>query len=229
MCRRQGELKYGSPRLIGICPQPAPMGGDDGPANRQAHSDSALLCRVEGFENPLEMFRIDAGSRIVHCDEDVSRLPLLGADQTTLAAALRPSPLLRPRSGSNSGRLVAVERDRRERKSRPPRGGCEPRLYFCRLGLRTISITSWIASLRSKRLIPWRCFLDVITDAVDDIFAAVGIPDDTSERFPDFGHVWRASCPKNAWPHERCCAQWRLDAEFREPERPSILPSCSRD
>jgi hypothetical protein len=27
-------------------------------------------------------------------------------------------------------------------------------------------------------------------DAVNDIFAAVGIPHDTSERFPDFGHIW---------------------------------------
>ena len=34
-----------------------------------------VLCGVEGFENPLEMLRINAGSRIVHCDEDVLRLP----------------------------------------------------------------------------------------------------------------------------------------------------------
>ena len=36
----------------------------------------------------------------------------------------------------------------------------------------------------------------MITDAVNDIFAAVGIPDDTSERFPDFGHIWRAHFQK---------------------------------
>ena len=36
----------------------------------------------------------------------------------------------------------------------------------------------------------------MITDAVNDIFAAVGIPDDTSERFLDFGHIWRAHSKK---------------------------------
>ena len=31
---RQGELKYGAARFIRLCPQPAPMGIDDRPANR---------------------------------------------------------------------------------------------------------------------------------------------------------------------------------------------------
>jgi hypothetical protein len=49
---------------------------------QQAHSDAALVCRVEGFKNPLEKFRIDAGSsRIVNCDEDVCGSPLLGDDR----------------------------------------------------------------------------------------------------------------------------------------------------
>ena len=47
-----------------------------------------------------------------------------------------------------------------------------------------------------KTVIPRRCFLDMITDAVNDSFAAVGIPDNTSERFPDFGHIWRAHFQK---------------------------------
>src|ERR1700730_16195865 len=36
----------------------------------------------------------------------------------------------------------------------------------------------------------------MITDAINDIFAAVGIPDDTTERFSDFVHVWGAHVQK---------------------------------
>jgi FixJ family two-component response regulator len=43
-------------------PQPALMGVDDGSADRQSHSDSTGLCGVEGFENPLEMCRINSRS-----------------------------------------------------------------------------------------------------------------------------------------------------------------------
>ena len=78
MGRRQSELKHGAPRLIGIYPQPAAVSVNDGPANRQPHPNSAVLCRVEGLENSLEMCRINPGSRIAHCDEDAARLRLLG-------------------------------------------------------------------------------------------------------------------------------------------------------
>ena len=44
--------------------------------------------------------------------------------------------------------------------------------------------------------IPRWCFFDMIADAVDDSFAAVGIPDDTSERVPDLGHIWRIHVQK---------------------------------
>ena len=67
---------------------------------------------------------------------------------------------------------------------------------FLSIALRTITITSSIASLRSKALPSWRRFLDVITDAADDVFGAVGIPDDTGERFLDFGQIWRAHFQK---------------------------------
>ena len=36
----------------------------------------------------------------------------------------------------------------------------------------------------------------MIADAVDDAFAAVGIPDNTGERFPDFVQIWRAHFQK---------------------------------
>jgi hypothetical protein len=58
---RQGELKNGASRFIRIRPQPASMGIDDGPADRQPHPHSAGLRGVESLENALEVFRINAG------------------------------------------------------------------------------------------------------------------------------------------------------------------------
>ena len=56
----QGELKYGAARFIRLCPQPAPMGLDDRPANRQPHPHAAGLRGVKCIEHALEMRRIDA-------------------------------------------------------------------------------------------------------------------------------------------------------------------------
>ena len=67
---------------------------------------------------------------------------------------------------------------------------------FLSIALRTMTITSSIASLRSKRLLSRRRFLDVITDAADDILCSIGIPDDTAERFPDFAEIWRTHVQK---------------------------------
>ena len=36
------------------------MGGDDGPANRESHSDSSSLCGVEALENAVAGVRLDA-------------------------------------------------------------------------------------------------------------------------------------------------------------------------
>src|SRR5215468_28780 len=60
----QSELKHGAARLVRLRPQPAPMGIDDGPADRQPHSRSAGLCRVERLENALAVLRVDARSGI---------------------------------------------------------------------------------------------------------------------------------------------------------------------
>ena len=76
----QGELKYGAARFIRLCPQPAPMGIDDGPANRQPHPHAAGLRGVKCLENALEMRRIDARPGIAHCHKDACAV-LLGADQ----------------------------------------------------------------------------------------------------------------------------------------------------
>src|ERR1700686_3352866 len=51
----QGELKYGTGRFIRLCPQPAPMGVDDRPANRQPHPHAAGLRGVKRLENAIEM------------------------------------------------------------------------------------------------------------------------------------------------------------------------------
>src|SRR3954463_7656824 len=77
----QRELKYSAARLIHICPQPARMGIDDRPADRQSHSHSAGFRGVQSFENAFETLRINARPGIAHCHEDVARLILLGADQ----------------------------------------------------------------------------------------------------------------------------------------------------
>src|SRR6266576_5180955 len=66
LCAGQRELKYGAARFIRLCPQPAAMGVDDGPADRQPHPRSAGLGGVESLENALEMRRIDARPRIAH-------------------------------------------------------------------------------------------------------------------------------------------------------------------
>src|SRR5271166_406918 len=62
LCRRQSESEYGAPGFIDVYPHPTPMRDDDGPADCQPHPHAAGLCGVEGFENPLEMFPIDARS-----------------------------------------------------------------------------------------------------------------------------------------------------------------------
>src|SRR4029077_7358667 len=69
----QGELKYGAARFIGPCPQPAPVGIDDRPADRQPHPRSVGLGGVESPENALEMFLINAQPGIAHGHEGATR------------------------------------------------------------------------------------------------------------------------------------------------------------
>src|SRR5215469_8533922 len=74
---RQRELKHGAARLVRLCPQPAPMGVDDRPADRQPHPHAAGFRGVECLENALEMRRIDTRPGIAHCHEDAG-VVLLG-------------------------------------------------------------------------------------------------------------------------------------------------------
>jgi hypothetical protein len=62
--RRQGELKYG--------PEPhhlAPVGVDDGQADRQPHPTPLVFCGEEVLEDPFEVSRINARPSIAHFDE----------------------------------------------------------------------------------------------------------------------------------------------------------------
>jgi len=56
----QGKLEHGTSRFIRIRPEPAPMGIDDGPADRQPHPHSAGLRCVESLENSAQ-FAPDRG------------------------------------------------------------------------------------------------------------------------------------------------------------------------
>src|SRR5262245_33863203 len=76
----QGELKYSTARLVCLCPQPASMGVDDRPADRQPHSRSAGFGRVECLKNALAMPRIKARSGIAYGHEDAC-VVLFRADQ----------------------------------------------------------------------------------------------------------------------------------------------------
>ena len=60
MGRGQGELKYGPPRLIGTYPQPTPMMVDYGLTDRQTHPDAAGFGGVKGFEDSIEISRVNA-------------------------------------------------------------------------------------------------------------------------------------------------------------------------
>jgi hypothetical protein len=56
---RQCELKHCASRLFGICPQPARMSIDDGPANGEPHPHAGGFRGVEGIENAIEKFWIN--------------------------------------------------------------------------------------------------------------------------------------------------------------------------
>jgi hypothetical protein len=76
----QSELKYGAARFIRLCPQSAPMGVDNRPANRQPYPHAVGLPGLKCIEHALEMFRMDARPGIAHCHKDTC-VVLLGADQ----------------------------------------------------------------------------------------------------------------------------------------------------
>jgi hypothetical protein len=79
---RQSEVKYRTARFIRFRLQPPPVTCDDGAAYRKPHPNSTYLCGVEGFEDSLNISRINARPRIPHLDEYAAvRVALLNADR----------------------------------------------------------------------------------------------------------------------------------------------------
>ena len=79
--RRQGKLEDGATRHVGGRPQSPAMGFDDGATDRQPHPQAALLGRVEGLKDALEIRRSEPGTGIPHPDQDAVRPGSPGADQ----------------------------------------------------------------------------------------------------------------------------------------------------
>ena len=59
-------MKRGAAGRVRRNPQPAPVGLDDRPADRETHSHTARFCGEERVEYPINIFRVDAGSRVSH-------------------------------------------------------------------------------------------------------------------------------------------------------------------
>src|SRR5277367_1386034 len=87
----QRELKYGASGLVCVSRQPAAVGFNDRPADRQPHPHSAGLRRVESLENALDMLRINAWPSIAHRDADTICLALLAADQQLSRPLIDPA------------------------------------------------------------------------------------------------------------------------------------------
>ncbi len=83
----QGELKNGASRFIHIRPQPAPMGIDDAPADRQPHPHPAGLRCVESLKNALDMLRIDARNHPIGAAGYLLRARLMGGLRDQLLAS----------------------------------------------------------------------------------------------------------------------------------------------
>jgi hypothetical protein len=126
------------------------MSFDDRPANRQPHSYSAGFRGVESLENALERFRIDTRPGIAHCHEDAICLALFGANRQ------RAWPLL---GGAHCFDRIQnqVQDDLLQLNTVPPTESAPSVRWvstetpFFAISVRANTITSLIASLRSKR------------------------------------------------------------------------------
>src|SRR6516162_2338375 len=163
---RQGELKYGAAESVRICPQPAPMGVDDRPADRQPHPHAAGFRGVECLENALQMRRIDARPGIAHCYEGAG-VVLLGADEQFSWPGL-------DRAHGFNGVQDQVQDDLLQLNAIPLNGKQSVR----KPGLDGDAVPGDYASrqydylihrgIKIKPFLPRRRFLHLFTDAVDD-------------------------------------------------------------
>jgi hypothetical protein len=79
--RRQGKLGDGATRHVGGRSQSPAMGFDYGATDRQPHPQAALLGRVEGLKDALEIRRSEPGTGIPHPEQDAVRPGSPGVDQ----------------------------------------------------------------------------------------------------------------------------------------------------
>ena len=164
----QGELRYSASRCVRIGPQPPPVGIDVRPADRRPHSYSAGFRRVEGLEDALEMLRIDTRASVAHCYGEASCLGLLRADRRFSWPFLnRPHCFDRIQNQVQDDLLqmntISLDGKRLLRKVE-----YIPRFILREFPKRVNTITSLIASLRSKTTVLRRRFVEVAAGLVDD-------------------------------------------------------------
>src|SRR5258705_13907937 len=88
----QREMERRAGTIVRHRPEPPAVLLDDGPADREAHSQTTGLRGVERLEHPGRELRIDAGARILHRDTDPIGVFLLRADDQLPPAALGGAP-----------------------------------------------------------------------------------------------------------------------------------------
>src|SRR5271170_3118954 len=165
------------------------MSFNDGPAERQSHPHSIGLRSVERLEDALQIFRINARPGIAHYHENLFRPDLLGADRQLSCLSLNSVHCLDRVQDQ-------VQKDLLQLNTIPLNGG----QLLRKMGMERDCMLGHCASRQSNRLVDHfvkikamllrRRFLDVITDPFDDVSGAIGIADDTAERFPDLAQVW---------------------------------------
>ena len=164
------------------------MAVDDGPADRQPHAHAAGLRRVEGFENPLEVLRIDARSGIAHGDADPARLELLGADRQLARSLLHGAHGLDGVQDQVHDHLLQLNPIALDRNQAFGRAGTDRDVVLgdCALHHDDHFVDRLVDV---DELLSRRRLLDVLTHAIDDSLGAVRIPDHAGERFLDFAEI----------------------------------------
>ena len=193
----QGELKYSAARFIRLCPQPAPMGVDDRPADRQPHPHSAGLRGVESLENALEM----SGSMPGPESHTATRTPTVWVCSVLINNS-RGSCLNRAHGfdcvqDQVQDDLLQLNTIALEREAIPPLRRVLTETPFLVIALPAQYNHLVDRLVKIKTPFSRRRFLDVITDPVDDISGSIGIAHDTAERFPDFAQIRRLLVQKN--------------------------------
>ena len=136
------------------------------------------------------MFRINAGPRIAHRDENAMCPPLLAADQQVTRALVDRGHCfgrVQDQVQNDLLQLNTISLDWSQPLRQASLDG-NPILGDCALRQPNHLIDRLI---EIKTMLPRRRLLDMITNPVDDDSRAIGIANDAAERFPDLAQVWR--------------------------------------